>query len=483
MSIKHLFIKAILALSSSALIISSAFAEEPFVPWRVNETFDLPEWLKVSGNSRARFESTNGVLAGSGSGSDQALLFRTRIKAVIHRGELDIVAEFADSRQQIADDNSKVTSSMVNTLSTAQAYVGYHYRSMFSLDSDNYVKIGRQTMDLGSRRLVARNGYRNTMNNFTGINNNWQLDSGESLTAFYMFPVVRTPGDREDLVDNKYEADEENFKSNFLGVFYNSPTLIDNMNTELFLFGLVEEDGPDFTTRNRDLLTLGARIYKRKKIGEYDYEFETMWQTGESRESAALSDEESLDHIAHFQHVEVGYTLTDVHETRIALELDYASGDKDPNDGKNNRFDTLYGARRADFGPTSLYGPFARSNLIAGGMRLEYFPLDKISVMIADKFYWLASDTDSWTTTGIRDESGESDRYLGNQIEARLRWDPLPYSLRFEFGAAYLFSGSFLHDTRDRIEAELPVSTSSNPIFEHDNADISMFYMTVLFTY
>ncbi|TRX53988.1 alginate export family protein [Thalassomonas sp. M1454] len=482
MSIKHLLVKAVFALCSTAFFMQSASAEEPFVPWRVNDSLELPEWLKLSGNARARFEHTDGVFQGGVDGNDQVLLFRTRIKAEITRGEMDIVAELADSRQSQADDNSKVTSSMVNTFAISQAYVGYHYRSMFSLNSDNYVKIGRQTMDLGSRRLVARNGYRNTMNNFNGINNNWQLDSGESITAFYMFPVVRTPSERNDLVDNKYEFDEENFKSNFLGVFANSSTLIDDANTELFLFGLIEEDGPDFTTRNRDLLTLGARVYTRPSIGEYDYEFETMWQTGKSRESAALSDQDNLDHFAHFHHAEIGYTLTDEHETRVSLELDYASGDKDPDDGKNNRFDTLYGARRGDFGPTSLYGPFARSNLIAGGFRLEYFPRDKISVMIADKFYWLASDKDAWSTTGIRDETGKSDRYLGNQIEARLRWDPLPYNLRFEFGAAYLFTGSFVHDVRDKVEQEIP-TTSTNPIYENDKTDQSMFYMSVLATF
>ena len=42
--------------------------------------------------------------------------------------------------------------------------------------------------------------------------------------------------------------------------------------------------------------------------------------------------------------------------------------------GENNRFDTLYGARRFDFGPTSIYGPFIRSNLNSPALRLFFKP-------------------------------------------------------------------------------------------------------------
>ena len=66
--------------------------------------------------------------------------------------------------------------------------------------------------------------------------------------------------------------------------------------------------------------------------------------------------------------------------------------------------------------------------------------------MFAHRFYWLASDTDAWTTSGVRDASGNSGDYLGQQFEIRLRWDVVPKNLRLELGAAHLMVGDFIEN-------------------------------------
>ena len=129
---------------------------------------------------------------------------------------------------------------------------------------------------------------------------------------------------------------------------------------------------------------------------------------------------------------------------RLALQYDYASGDRSPNDGRNERFDTLFGARRFDFGPTSLYGAFARSNINSPGVRLSLSPLKNVTAFVAYRAFWLASDRDAWTTAGLRDPSGRTRPYVGSQIEARVRWDVLPRNLRLEVGFAHLFRGEFI---------------------------------------
>jgi hypothetical protein len=151
-----------------------------------------------------------------------------------------------------------------------------------------------------------------------------------------------------------------------------------------------------------------------------------------------------LDHFAYFHHFEIGYSFDKKWSPQLSLQFDYASGDDDPNDAENNRFDTLYGARRFDFGPTGIYGPFARSNLISPGLRLKFKPATDMSSFIALRSYWLASDNDAWTTAGISNTVGQSDNFIGTQIEARIRWELLPKNIRIEAGAAHLFAGDII---------------------------------------
>ena len=129
--------------------------------------------------------------------------------------------------------------------------------------------------------------------------------------------------------------------------------------------------------------------------------------------------------MAHFHHVQAGYTLDTAYSPRLALVFDYASGDEDPDDDENNRFDTLYGARRFDYGPTGIYGALARSNLVSPGYTLSLNPREDIQLMVGHRFCWLASDKDAWTTSGLRDNTGDSGSYVGNQAEVRIRWEGL----------------------------------------------------------
>jgi len=65
--------------------------------------------------------------------------------------------------------------------------------------------------------------------------------------------------------------------------------------------------------------------------------------------------------------------------------------------------------------------------------------------MLTDRFHFLASDKDAWTTSGLFDPNGDAGDYIGNLAEVRLRWDATP-NLRLEVGAAQLFAGSFIDD-------------------------------------
>lgn len=190
-------------------------------------------------------------------------------------------------------------------------------------------------------------------------------------------------------------------------------------------------------------MTYGFRWFRKAKTNQFDFEIETALQTGTSRASSSTSDTKRLNHFAGFGHAAIGYSFDTPWKPQIMLQYDYASGDKNPNDNENNRFETLYGARRFEFGPTSIWGAFARANINSPGIRLKFKPHKTITGFIAHRAYWLAQSKDSWTGAKIRDVTGNSGAYIGQQMEMRLRWQAIPKTLQFETGWAHLFKGSF----------------------------------------
>ena len=420
---------------------SSAFADNGDKPWRMNSALNLPEVFSISGHHRTRFENVDEQYRGSRNGGDQALVFRTVVLAKLDFEHIKFAAEMLDSRVELADTDTPLSGSVVNPLELLQAYVEVPLDNMLGQGSKSRVRGGRITMDMGSRRLVARNRFRNTINGFTGIDWRWQGADKQKFRFFYTLPVQRLFSGSA--LDNEAKFDKEHEEVRFWGVYYAPNKLQWGDQLEFYFLGLNEEDvARVLSTRNRDLYTPGLRLYRKPKKNQFDYQVESIFQFGESRSSTISTTD--LDHFAYFLHAEIGYSFAASWSPRLVLQYDYASGDDDPNDADNNRFDTLYGARRFDFGPTGIYGPFARANLSTPGVRLQIKPAVNVTSFLALRGYWVASDNDAWTTARITNATGQSDNYIGTQIEARVRWEVLPKNIRIEAGAAHLFAGDVM---------------------------------------
>ncbi|MCK5121795.1 MAG: alginate export family protein [Methylococcales bacterium] len=432
-------------LGSILLGLSSGSSYAQDKPWRLDQYMGVPDWLSLSFEHRTRYETLDqqyrAIVNGNpGNGGDQALVFRTLIHAKADLKYFRIGAEMMDSRIKLADSGSassstRLTPAIANPIDLLQAYIEVPLDNVWEEASHSVLRAGRITMDVGSRRLVARNRFRNTINAFTGLD--WQWTSADkTFRAFYTLPVHRKVDG--DVLDNKPSFDVEETDIRFWGIHYSQALFSKDDKGEVFLFGLNEEDTENRATKDRELYTFGMRLWNSPAIEQFDYQLETVYQLGESKASRVSA--MTLDHWAHFHHAELGYSFNAPWLPRLIMQYDYASGDDDPNDGQNNRFDTLYGARRFDFGPTSIYGAFARNNLHSPALRLNLKPIKSLKPMVALRGFWRASTADKWTTAGI---SG-SQAYIGTQIEARLRWEPLPKNLQIEAGVAHLFAGDLM---------------------------------------
>lgn len=394
-------------------------------------------------NYRARYEHQSGRFRADFQGSDQILAQRLLLAVEHDFGGLYAGAEFQDSRQQRADTGTPLGSDDVNAVELLRGYVGYRTDDAVLPGDRLDVAAGRITIDLGSRRLTARNRFRNTINAFTGVHGRWTSPRGDAVQAFYTLPVARRPADAPSLLQNEVERDDETIHQRFWALHYTRPHGVGALTSEVYLLGLRETDRNDRQTRDRNLLTPGFRLFKTPSVGAFDYGIETALQVGRSALSSA-PDAPRLDTLAHFHHFHFGYSLEDVWRTRVVLQYDFASGDRDPTDGDNGRFDTLFGARRFELGPTGIFGALARSNLNAPGARVELAPRARWRGFVGYRAAFLAARRDALTTAGVQDPTGASGKVIGHQFETRVRYDLAPTYVRLESGLAYLKDGSFL---------------------------------------
>ncbi|WP_157976577.1 alginate export family protein [Parahaliea mediterranea] len=418
------------ALLCGLLASASASANTP------DSNLQLPSWLSLSGTLQTRAEFLHQDFD-SGEREDHALVERTTLRADLDFEHSGATVELADSRIFWVEDDTPVNNAMVNPLDILQGYVWFGGEQW-------QVKLGRFTQDIGSRRFMARNRYRNTINAFDGVNARWQLGETDALRVFYSLPVQRLyNGDPR---DNKMKSDRSYDSQQFGGLVYERGGLPFDSQGELYLLTLKERDSADLQTRNRELYSLGARWLREPNVAQWDHELEVLQQEGRSRRSSAAIDTASLDHSASFLHAELGYTFEAPWQPRLQVHYDYASGDRDPTDDENNGLDSLFGVPRGDFGPTGIYRILVRNNISSPALRLELQPAPNWRLNMELRDAWLATASAPSPSSGLNDTTPSGDKHLGSQLETVLRWQVIPSRLRLESGFTYFNASNALQE-------------------------------------
>ncbi len=386
-----------------------------------SENTKTPSWLLLSLEQRTRFEYLTNPFRMNTTETEKHLPLRTRLRLGL--GEPDrpvrFVLELQDSRVLIDREILSLVPAHINELDFLQAHLQFNLDPFPSRGLRSQFVLGRFTMDLGKRRLTARNSMRNTTNAFDGIS--WALAGNPTwrMQTFFTRPVLINP-----------EKLDSSWPAYFWGIFFETKRFPE-INTDLYYLGLYSEEQNPVRPR---FTTIGGRFYKTSMPGTIHYEVETVWQFGKSGDQ---------DHFAYFQHAEMGYSFKKAWNPGISLQYDYASGDNDPEDNRSGRFSTLFGARRFDFNPTGIYGPFYRSNINTPGIRIVLNPVKELQIMAAHRGFWLASAKDAWVGSGFQDLTGNSGKSLGQNFELRILWKTNS-NLTVECGYARFFKGSYL---------------------------------------
>jgi len=429
----------------------------PYKPvYSLHGAMKLPEWVSFAVEHRSRYEGQDGSYRFGAEGGDQAIPVQNCTWIQVHHQGFRAGVEFLDARQFLTDEGSAnfarvgaripITNAQVNAADFLQVYAAWAGENVGGSGVDAEVKLGRQTLDLGymnGRRLVARNVYRNTVNAFTGGLLRLR-DHGDRWQAkFFGFqPVVRLPSAAEEILREVHTFDEQETRTFFSGGHVEWFNVVPTLHAEVYLLHLSEDDRPGGATANRRFFTPGVRTYIQPAAGHWDLEVEITGQVGSSRATAGARDTRDLEHRAWFHHWALGYTFDVPWTPRFHVMYDYASGDGDGRDGQNNRFDTLYGARRWELGPTGIFGAVPRSNINTPGYRLTITPRNGVTAFFQHRQLWLANARDEWVGTGLQDRNGGSGDFIGHMFELSARWD-VSASLTMDAGWTRLARGDF----------------------------------------
>ncbi len=408
------------------------------------ESQSMDNWqFSFSGSHRSRLLTLDNPFRPGLSGSDQALSMRTLGRLQADRGALSLVIELQDSRNYLNDAGSGLTTHEINAVEPLQLYAAYNLKDTFRDGDALNLKAGLFTLGLGNQRLVGRHGYRNTIQNFSGVQVQWQPTANSTLTTFWVMPVAIRPADPTGLLDNDIERDEADDALQFSGIYYRTVPVAGGPTLETYLFGLHEQDEAGKAgTADRELYTPGFRILTSPASGHWHYELELAYQWGSRRAGKQASDTRTLDVSATFVQANLGYTFPVAWQPRLALEWTRGSGDRQPGNVQFERFDGLFGPRR-EFGPTGIYGILGRSNFQSAALRLQLEPAEGADVMLSLRHNTLAAARDTFASSGVRDASGQAGKNAGDQFEFRVRHWLKPQVVRLEAGGAFYRNGSF----------------------------------------
>jgi len=400
-------------------------------------------WLDIGVLARLRYESRENDFRRKTDTVDEPFSSRTRLYAAVKNkfDPLRATFEFQDSRR--FNSGYVLTNLEVNKTEFIQGYGELYFKDALGVDdlgNDRPLSLraGRMAFELTDKRLVARNEFRNTTNNFQGYravlgqkNSDWQG------TVFAFNPIVRF----------MEQADKANEAQWFYGAMFDVRKW-SNVATLQPYYYLLQQDGSKVKyastgalaaadKTNRNINTGGLRAYGI--VGntgiDWDLNYVKQWGTGNGQ-----------DHDAYGYNMESGYTFNHAWKPRVMANLGYASGDKNPNNKKSQRFERLFGFAR----PWSHTDYIQMENIRATKIRGEFNPTATLKIDFGSSWYKLASATDRWAGANLRDTTGKSGKDIGQEIDVRAQF-PVNKYLGMVIGYSYFMAGDFAKATSQKV--------------------------------
>lgn len=397
-----------LALASSGAIPTSLVESDGFT-WHVS--------------ARLRYEDRKNFLFGGAGAANDDNFYQGHVRfgfsAPIGRTQVLFEGQSAHALGSKAISTTATPNAFEDRFDLHQAYVEYEG-----------VRMGRQKLNYGVRRLIGAGEWSNTARTFDAVRVRQTHPYGV-LDLFAAKPIAVQP----DKFNDWQRPTNRHLSSELYGVYYTTNRLLRSCDVEAY-----------YLVRNSDRFddtvhTVGA--FLRGKAGSTVWNFEGAYQLGEF---------DDMTHRAYAVHggvsVEAGVRAS------FGAEINLASGDTDTNDTTHETFDNLYPTNHERYGQMDL---FAWMNMMNAAVTGRYQVCDRLTLEAEYHWFWLMEpESDAWYNAGggvVRAGAPGAGRFVGSELDIRaiLRGSD---TQTFSVGYSRFFTGSFVKDTGPSRDAD-----------------------------
>ena len=384
-------------------------------------------WLDIGMDYRFRYEYREDDIRRPLAGLDDPLLHRTRVYLGVH-DVLDpfrFAVEMQDSRRDDGKyplDDRDVNEFAITRLQAELFFKDALRSDPLGNDRPLSLRYGIQNFEFLDRRLLANNQWRNTANTFLGFRGALGQDANDwSTDLLAVQPLQRDLFGWDEPIDDRW----------IYGLIGHWRGWSDFATIEPFYLALDQNEND--VALDRMVHSPGIRSYGTIGDSGFDFDLSVIKQVG--RDGARDVD-------AWGGAGEIGYRFQHPWKPRVSAFYGYASGDEDPNDGEDNRFERFYGFGR----PWSANDYIVFENIRTPKLRVELTPTEKLRMDFGYSWYHLASGTDRSIGAGnARDLTGQSGDEIGHEFDIRSRWQ-VTKQLELILGYAYFRPGDFIRN-------------------------------------
>jgi hypothetical protein len=355
-------------------------------------------YISLGVNLRERLEINDAPLFGLGPiHSDTYLLQRTQVHADIHLGEhVQIFTQLEDVR---AFDKNVITPVDKNPLDLRQAFIAVTEPIGTGVFK---ARVGRQEMAFDLQRFVSVRDGPNVRQAYDGLWADWEQEPWR-LIAYATQPVQYVDTGTFDDTSNRnltfsgVRIERHNVGPGDLSAYYSRY----NRNGAVFIDATGAEHRDVFDSRYAG------------NVNHFDWDVEGMYQSGHVGSSVISA--WAFGSLG-------GYTFAGLPWTpRVGVQIDAASGDSHPGDGRLGTFNPLF--------PNGYYftlaGYTGYSNLIHIKPSITFKPTNKLTLLAALGLQWRETTADAVYAQGsavVPNTAGHGNLWTGAYVQLRADW-------------------------------------------------------------